>query len=101
MDSSKELYYRDYSGTWHVCSLESCQNTGKGYVLPPGSTDIETVLRRHKIFLARNDVLDSWYIPDVEPNTRMFNRLIERQKEVFEENVKEHWLAGKNDGILQ
>ena len=93
MNTSKTLHYKDYSGTWHVCPLQFYQNTGvKGYTLPKTSAEIKIFLTRHKIFLARIDVPDCWYIPDIAPNAAMLEQLIEEQREAFELEVKAHWV---------
>ena len=93
MSTSKTLYYKDYAGTWRACYLQFYQTSGlKGYILPNTSVEIEPFLTCRKIFLARIDVLDCWYIPDIAPNTAMLEQLVEEQREAFESDIKAHWL---------
>ena len=93
MNTSKTLHYKDYSGTWHVCSLHYYESNGvKGYVLPSSIPDIVVFLTRNKIFLAKLDVPDQWYVPYITPNAAMLEQLVERQKEAFELEVIAHWV---------
>ena len=99
MDSSKTLHYKDYSGKWHTCFLDFYENYGaRGYVLPLSTPDvIITFLTRNGIFLAKLDVPDQWYVPSIEPNARMLERIVEEQAKFFESDVREHWLSDPSE----
>lgn len=91
MDSSKTLHYKDCSGTWHICFLHFYQSYGvSGYLLPLSIPDVITFLTRNGIFLAKLDVPDQWYIPSIEPNATMLNRIVEEQAKFFESEVVQH-----------
>lgn len=91
MSMNKTLYYKDHLGIWHAYSLHFYQSAGiKGYMLPQQSVEIETFLAYNNIYLARIDIPDRLYIPDIPPNTEMLDRLIEDSKQAFESAIERH-----------
>lgn len=83
------IYYQDDAGTWHICFLDYYTNRGlEGYVFAPFNIDVESLMVRNNVFLAKIDSPNLWYIPDIGSNRQKLAELVELQKQVFEASVK-------------
>ena len=95
MAYDKILYYKDSSMIWHICPLEHYPQSHlgrQGYVFPPlDNADILHLITGSRIHLMKIDVEDLWYIPDIESNIQMLDKLIECQRKNCEADLRTRW----------